>query len=365
MPTTKNKITNSLAQIFANLRTAILVLAILSLLLPLVACGAERSQSTATQPAIGSGSEEGTAQSEPQNTAQPSPTPEIVATLSKEVAVELADLGQIAFTASVGGRRDIWLINPDGNEEFNLTGEMDNVFAEAPVWAPDGQSIAYDGLIGANETRDIMLVTLDPTGPEIFQLTVLPDYDCYPSFSPDGERIVYMSERNDNRDLYIMDLNGNELARITEDLSNDYEPAWSPSGDHIAFVSRRSVNSQIYIMDDQGRNKRQLTDVPFLDWRPAWSPDGEWIAFESWRNGNADIFIMRPDGTDLQQLTTSQAEDGHPHFSPDGRYLVFHSKRTGDYQLFIMELEDPENIWHLPTESVRSLLPTWSPPSTE
>lgn len=360
MPKAKNKNTSELSHVFDKMRTGIIIPILLVLVLPLVACTAQPGQVRPTEPAYGSGSEEDEAQSTARSTAQPSPTPEIVATLSKEEAIELADLGKIAFTASLGGRRDIWLMNPDGNEEFNLTGEMDNVFAEAPVWAPDGQSIAYDGLVGDSETRDIMLVTL--AGPQIFQLTVLPDYDCYPSFSPDGEQIVYMSERDDNRDLYIMDRNGNDLARLTEDPANDYEPAWSPDGDHIAFVSRRSGNSQIYLIDDQGRNLRQLTDVPHLDWRPAWSPDGEWIAFESWRNGNADIFIMRPDGSDLQQLTTSEAEDGHPHFSPDGRYLVFHSRRTGDYQLFIMELENPQNIWHLPTTSVRALLPTWSPP---
>jgi tol-pal system beta propeller repeat protein TolB len=363
MPTSKTSLLKINSKAIERVRSAILIIALLAPLAPLSGC-ATAPASTAAD--YGSGSQESTPTNSAnggQITSVPSPTPEIVATLSKEVALELAELGQIAFTASVGGRRDIWLINPDGEDEYNLTGEMDNVFAEAPVWAPDGQSIAYDGLVGDAETRDIMLVTL--AGPQIFQLTVLPDYDCYPSFSPDGEKIVYMSERDDNRDLYIMDRNGNDLARLTDDLSNDYEPAWSPNGEQIAFVSRRTGHSQIYVMDDQGRNARALTDSDSLDWRPSWSPDGEWIAFESWRNGSGDIFIMRKDGSDLQQLTTSPSEDGHPDFSPDGRYLIFHSRRTGDYQLFVMELENPENVWHLPTTSVRSLLPTWSPLATK
>lgn len=379
MPIPKNRNNNLLSQIFEKIRSSVLVLALLASLLPLAACSPQPSAATTTEPGYGSGSQESTPQTSQElgdtpppgaalqssTTPRPSPTPEPVATFSNVLAIELGDLGQIAFTASFEGRRDVWLINPDGTEEYNLTGAMDNIFAEAPVWAPDGQSIAYDGLVGDSETRDIMLITLDLGDPQIFQLTVLPDYDCYPSFSPDGQRIVYMSERNDNRDLYIMDRNGNDLVRLTEDPSNDYEPAWSPDGSQIAFVSRRSGHSEIYLIDDKGGKLRQLTDSTFLDWRPAWSPDGEWIAFESWRNGNGDIYIMRKDGSDLRQLTTSEAEDGHPNFSPDGRYLIFHSKRTGDYQLFIMELENPENIWYLPTTSVRALLPTWSPPTTE
>ncbi len=328
-----------------------------SLIFLLSACNGESIAGEATEPSYGSGSEERTAEA----TTKASATPEQVATLSAEQALELADLGQIAFTASAEGRRDIWLINADGSGEYNLTLSFTNVFAEAPVWSPDAQVIAYDGLLGVNETRDILLVSLGSEDPELTQLTFGDGYDCYPSYSPDGRQIVYMSERDKNRDLYIMNLDGEDEIRLTDGLAHDYEPAWSPMGDQITFVSRRTGDSEIFIMNADGSDQIALTDSEKLDWRPAWSPDGEWIVFESWRNGNADIYMMRKDGSDLRQLTTSQAEDGHPHFSPDGRFLVFHSRRLGEYQLFIMEVENPENIWHLPTQSVRALLPTWSP----
>jgi tol-pal system beta propeller repeat protein TolB len=293
-------------------------------------------------------------------TGTPRPTPQTVATMSSEQAVALADLGWIAFTASDGGRRDVWLIRPDGTGEFNLTADLPNTFAEAPVWAPDGLSIAYDGLPNSDVLRDVYLVTVEDN-PQNYPLTTQAGFDCYPSFSPDGTHIVYMSEREDNRDLYIMDLEGNDTQRLTDDPTYDYEPAWSPDGTQIAFVSRRTGDSEIYVMDVDGSNVRQITDAPKLDWRPVWSPDGEWILFESWRNNNADIYMMRSDGSDVTQLTDNPAEDGNPTFSPDGRYIVFHSQRTGDYQLFIMSVDDPEEQWHLPTSSVRSLLPVWSP----
>lgn len=306
------------------------------------------------------GSESTEVESGAEVTTTPRPTPQTVATMSSEQAVDLADLGWIAFTASEGGRRDVWLIRPDGTGEFNLTGSLPNSFAEAPVWAPDGLTIAYDGLPNSDVLRDVYLVTVGDD-PEQYPLTTQPGFDCYPSFSPDGQHIVYMSEREENRDLYIMDLEGNDTERLTTEPTYDYEPAWSPDGSEIVFVSRRTGDSEIYIMDVDGSNVRQLTDAPKLDWRPVWSPDGEWILFESWRTGNADIFMMRADGSDLTQLTDNPAEDGNPTFSPDGRYVVFHSQRTGDYQLFIMTVANPEEQVHLPTSSVRSLLPVWSP----
>lgn len=325
------------------------------------ACSAQATATETAAPGYGSGSEEGTSEA----TEVPF-TPEPVATLSAEEAVQLHDLGWISFTAADVGRRDVWMIRPDGSDESNLSIDFQNVFGEASVWSPDGRTIAYDGVNPDHDgARDIILVDLDREEPEEFWITTYEGYDCYPSYSPDGQYIVYMSERDGNRDLYIMDLEGNDVARLTEDPANDYEPAWSPDGERIAFVSRRSGKSQIYVMDADGSNVIQLTDSEHLDWRPTWSPDGAWIAFESWREGNADIYRMRPDGRDLQQLTFSLSEDGHPSFSPDGRYIAFHSKRLGDYQLFVMEVENPENVWHLPTATGHALLPAWSGPDAE
>lgn len=291
---------------------------------------------------------------------QPSPTPEPVATLSAELALEIADLGWITFTASDGGRRDIWVIRPDGSDVRSMTGGLDNTFGEAPVWSPDASLIAFDGIPNSDSVRDIFLLNV-AAEPEQWQITTHRGFDCYPSFSPDGERIVYMAEHDGNRDLFIMDLEGNVLLQLTDHPAQDYEPSWSPDGERIVFTSRRDGNSEIYIMDTDGGNLLRLTESWGLDWRPTWSPDGEWIAFESWRSGNADIYIMRADGTDVRQLTTSEAEDGHPTWSPDGRYIVFHSQRTGNYQLFILEADNPEEQWHLETGSVRALLPAWSP----
>jgi TolB protein len=303
---------------------------------------------------------EGTAGEE----ATPEPT-EAIATISVEKAQELSELGWIAFTASDGGRRDVFLIRPDGSGEYNLTENLPNSFAEAPVWSWDGRLIAFDGLPNSDVLRDVYLVTVS-ADPEQWLFTSQPGFDCYPSFSPDGKYIVYMKEHDKNRDLFIAELQGDgeegkDVLQLTDAPEHDYEPNWSPDGEHIAFTSRRDGNSEIYVMDADGSHVTRLTENPSLDWRPVYSPDGEWIVFESWRSGTSDIYLMRADGSGLRQLTDDPAEDGNPTWSPDGKYIVFHSQRTGNYQLYILEVAHPETQWHLQTGSVRALLPVWSP----
>ena len=91
------------------------------------------------------------------------------------------------------------------------------------------------------------------------------------------------------------------------------DPGWE-----IAFVSERDGNREIYVMSADGSAVRRLTDHPAADVYPAWSPDGARIAFVSERDGNADIYVMNADGTAPQRLTNSPAEEAFPAWSPDG-----------------------------------------------
>ncbi len=344
--------------VFQCLRGSYLNLLLLSLLL--AACTAP----AATTPIVVRDETEAVAEATAGEQATPLPT-SAVTILPADKANELASLGWIAFTASDGGRRDVYLIRPDGTGEYNLTADLPNTFAEAPVWSPDGSLIAFDGVPNSDVLRDVYLVTVGPN-PRQWLFTTQPGFDCYPSFSPDGKYIVYMKEHDKNRDLFIAEIEANgepgkDILQLTDAPEHDYEPNWSPDGEHIAFTSRRDGNSEIYVMDADGSHVTRLTENPSLDWRPVYSPDGQWIVFESWRSGTSDIYLMRSDGSNLQQLTTDPAEDGNPTWSPDGKYIVFHSQRTGSYQLFILEVAHPDNQWHLQTSSPRALLPVWSP----
>ena len=98
--------------------------------------------------------------------------------------------------------------------------------------------------------------------------------DRHPSWSPDGERIAFTSDRKgdfENFDIYVMDTDGGNPRNLTNSRQNDWHPSWSPNGEHIAFASERDGNREIYVMDSDGGNPRNLTNNPHDDTAPAWS----------------------------------------------------------------------------------------------
>ena len=101
-------------------------------------------------------------------------------------------------------------------------------------------------------------------------------------------------------------------------------PAWSPDGRKIVFVSTRDRDPEIYVMDADGSNARCLTAVPGRDAHPYWSPDGSKIVFQSPReNGRTRIFVMNADGWEQRVVTKNEGFCGVPVWSPDGRTIVF------------------------------------------
>ncbi len=131
-------------------------------------------------------------------------------------------------------------------------------------------------------------------------------------------RIAFDSDRDGDRDIYVMQADGTGLVQLTDHPGDDGWPAWSPDGRRIAFGSDRDGDWDIYVMQADGTGLVQLTDHPGDDWWPAWSPDGRRIAFGSDRDGDRDIYVMQADGTGLVQLTDHPGDDWWPAWSPGG-----------------------------------------------
>jgi hypothetical protein len=132
-----------------------------------------------------------------------------------------------------------------------------------------------------------------------------------PAWLPDGKRIAFMSGRDGNAEIYVMDADGSNQTRLTLDLAGDESPAWSPGGELIAFFSYRDGFPEIYVMNADGSGVRRLTNNSVSDGSPCWSPDGEHIAFDSDRDGNWEIYVMNADGSEQVNLTQSPDEQDH------------------------------------------------------
>jgi len=183
---------------------------------------------------------------------------------------------------------------------------------------------------------EIYSVGLDGTNQ--INLTKNKAEDRLPSLSPERGRIAFVTDRDGNNEIYIMTSDGANPTRLTNNNADDVTPVWSPDGNRIAFVSQRDGNYEIYVMDADGNNETRLTNSSADDTFPSWSPDSKWITFVTERDGNQEIYKMSADGMQpAVNLTNDPASDTIPFFSPDGSWISFVSNRDGNYDLWVMD----------------------------
>jgi len=184
-------------------------------------------------------------------------------------------------------------------------------------------------------------------------------------------KIAFVTERDGNPEIYLMDSDGSNLVNLTQNPARDYDPAWSPDGRQIAFVSDRSGEFGVYVMDADGSDVRFI--VPGEG--PAWSPDGTRIALKS----REAIAIVQLQGGEVQLTnpTTDPApagysglQDADPAWSSDGSRIAFVRAYLGTVprshyqQLMVIDVggSGPPRI--LPSSDAALLNPDWSPDAT-
>jgi WD40 repeat protein len=209
-----------------------------------------------------------------------------------------------------------------------------------PSWSPDGTQIAF--VSDRDGNSEIYLMQSD--GTDVRRLTNDSAIDEEPTWSPDGTRIAFVSDRTGNLDIFTVNGDGGGLIRLTRDQASDSAPAWSPDGTRIAFVSDRDGNSEIYTLEVDGSLVTRLTTTPEVDGAPTWSPDGKTIAFVTGRDGNKEIYVMQEDGTEPTNLTDNSATDQGPTWSPDSSRIAFESDRIGNTDIFVMSADGSDQI---------------------
>ena len=305
--------------------------------------------------------------------------------LATGVALSLAALivaidaqAQIAFSSNRDGNYEIYVMDINGDNPQKLT---NHPHADInPSWSPDGKRIAFmsarDGH-GGHGPSIYEIYVMDADGGNQHRLTNNPSDDRYPSWSPDGKRIAFESDRDAEGkphgiDIYVMDADGGNQHRLTNNLTEDQYPSWSPDGQRIVFSARREghvvhnldITYEIYVMDADGDNQQRLTNNRNNELSPVWSPDGERIAFSSDRKGdwqNFEIYVMDADGGNLQRLTENRIIDRNPSWSPDSKRIAFSSYKPRDWEsleIYVMDA-DGGNLQRLTNNPNADVGPAW------
>ena len=288
---------------------------------------------------------------------------------------EAPKTAKIAFTSAGDVNREIYLMNPDGSEQVNITNHpADDLY---PRWSPTGEQILF--VSDRRRGRDLYL--MDADGGNVRRIFTNHEYRTRPAWSPDGEQIVY--ERigeDDERFIYIATINGKHEQKVTKGV----EPSWSPNTPELVFSRNRRM---ILINLHTGIETIPRRDGIAWQRSPQWSPMGDKLAFswnlqpvvpppgvlpgerflipDAWFD-NETIFIVNRDGTGLEQIVDEAGPEAiWPIWSPDGTQLLYNHWASGYLQIFKIDLVNrvPKQLTHTQRAIQANTLPNWFDPA--
>jgi len=240
--------------------------------------------------------------------------------------------------------RNVWSVGLDGKGEKKLTnGTKDEYHA---TLSPDGKKLLF--VTEVNGSRDIWLAEADGQNP--VPLTDDPGTEDQPAWSPDGRQIVYAAFPKDGGsfDLWLVNADGSGRRRLTTTPANEIFPAWHPNGQEIAYVTDANGNLDIHAIDIRDGRTTPLIVSPDHEARPAFSPDGAKLAFSRWpahgRASDSTLWVANADGTAPIELTAATAPATHPAWAPDGNQLAFQHRGAAGWEIWVLAL--PTDIAH-------------------
>ena len=300
-----------------------------------------------------------------------------------------ADGSRIAFDASWGGPRRIWMTDRLGHNPQQATTDTSEAVAHLrPRWSPDGRKIVFQNIdrtqfdirVADVVTKEMTWLTNDairdlnpvwsPSGRFIYfssyrggginvwrfrvaadgsfaaqpeQITTGAGHDVDLDVSAAGNGLAFATLRQ-NADLWRLPLLPDGTAagppeEVVATTREESRGSWSPDGRAVAFNSDRAGEMNIWIRNLEEGTDRQITRGAGGDFQPDWSPDGTRITFFSGRGGNIDIWDVHLGTGALRRLTTEDSSETHSFYSPDGTKIAYLSDQDGRLELWVMNAD--------------------------
>jgi Tol biopolymer transport system component len=215
----------------------------------------------------------------------------------------------IALSWGTPARPEVRVVPVSGGIPESVSGISDEQPSSQPTWSPDGQSIMFQS--SHNGNWQLYRLNLEEATTE--QLTWGGTSKYIPTWSPTRDEALFASRVEDTQRIFRLHLDTKKIVQLSYGASEDYAPSWSPDGNWIAFQTeegRQVGNSEIYIMDRQGANRQRVTHTPEDKWSraPTWSPDGQWLAYvanidESIGDDFGDLYVINVHTGEIRRLT--------------------------------------------------------------
>lgn len=198
--------------------------------------------------------------------------------------------------------------------------------------------IAYITASGRGEGQTVALRVSDADGYNPQTIVSSGDPLMSPAWSPDGQRLAYVSFENRRPAIYVQDLASGRRDLVASHPGINGAPAFSPDGQRLAMTLSKDGNPNIYVLDLQTRELKQLTDHFGIDTEPSWSPDGSTIVFTSDRGGSPQIYSMAAGGGPATRVSFEGDYNARASYSPDGKSLTMVSRVNGQFRIAVQDL---------------------------
>jgi eukaryotic-like serine/threonine-protein kinase len=291
------------------------------------------------------------------------PSATIAATSIPQGTPQGGGQGQIAFVSERSGLPQIFLMNADGSNVSQLTSETQG--ACQPEWSPNGNRLAYISPCGGLQERydgaSIFILNLNNGRTDLISTLATGDYD--PAWSPDGDHLAFTSLQTGKPQIFIYEFD-NDTSHILMNRSTvNRMPAWSPDGEQIVFVSPSPVNNQpiLFIVDSSGQNEPRAVTAQANGrmLRPTWSPEGNLIRFDLGNGGVLGGHLLL--GNQDVPLDTSLSLAENPSFSPDANWIVFNGVQSGSgLNIYLIPHNDVQ-LTALTDDLTDNYQPAWRP----
>lgn len=192
----------------------------------------------------------------------------------------------IVVAANLEGHSELYRIDLPANKFVRLTDNKEGNFHPA-VMGRDAIAFA------SSRDGDSEIYRMPVRGGKATRLTAFHKDDWYPTPSPDGKQLAFLSDREGKPRIFVMSPTGTQIRRLTkhdDKTIDELDPVWSPSSKHLAYVVERGARRRVIVHELATAIEREVTPSGANDAEPQWSPDGEWLVTVRTRDGRVDLY---------------------------------------------------------------------------